>query len=126
MNYKAKNKEFLNYKVVYVPLNTDNIYPIYVPVVLNDENVLRSSGRLSENDYNETIKLNNKCGFPIAAILTALAPIVIPGLIKGTQAIMKKIRGSGEDTTILNAGYIPTNPNIKTLKSLQNLYDRYK
>ena len=82
-----------------------------------------SSGRLSKRDYDETIKLNNKCGFPIASILAALAPIVIPAAIKGTKALIHKIRGSGYDEL---SGYIPTNPNIKTLKNLQLLYDKYE
>lgn len=123
MNYKAKNKEFLNYKVVYVPLDTNLKYPIYIPVVVNDTDILKSSGRLSKRDYDETIKLNNKCGFPIASILAALAPIVIPAAIKGTKALIHKIRGSGFDEL---SGYIPTNPNIKTLKNLQLLYDKYE
>ena len=60
MNYKAKNKEFLNYKVVYVPLDTNLKYPIYIPVVVNDTDILKSSGRLSKRDYDETIKLNQR------------------------------------------------------------------
>lgn len=123
MNYKPEKQEFLNYRVVYVPLSTDTIYPIYIPVVVNDEQVLRASGRLSQNDYKRTLSINRKCGFPIAAVLSALAPIVIPAVIKGTKRLINKIKSSGEANEM--SGYIPTNPNIKTLKSLQNLYDKY-
>lgn len=134
----------VNHKVVYVPVSNDKnlLYPIYVPVVVEDPNVLLSSGKLSEGDYLKTIKLNEKCGFPIAPLLAALAPIVIPGLIKGTSKLISKIRGKGEICHMtgqntynpiykrsgLNdevSGYIPTNPNIKTLKQLQELYNKY-
>lgn len=126
------SNEFLNYKVIYVPLNKDLIYPIYVPVVVNDEDIFLSSGKLSENDYKRTIKLNESCGFPIAPIIAALAPVAIPALIKLGKRFFKKssngvlipCNSNGHEQT-LNAGYIPTNPNIKSLKDLQNLYDKY-
>ena len=104
---------------------------------------------------NETIKLNESCGFPIAPLLAALAPVLIPAAVR----IGKKIFGKGgisEDSCLtyqhikgvpnpnargrvvyseyskypyrrnnLIAGYIPTNPNIRNLKQLQSLYNHY-
>ena len=144
---------FINHKVVYVPLTKDLLYPVYVPVVIDDEDILRSSGRLSRRDYDNTISLNNKAGFPIAPLLAALAPVVIPGVIKGIKKLINKSNGVNDkslscvnDKSLsyvndeLNyksvnsngisgqspiSGYIPTNPNIKTLKQLQELYDKY-
>lgn len=123
----------VNHKVIYVPVSNDKnlLYPIYVPIVVEDRNILLSSGKLSEGDYLKTIELNEKCGFPIAPLLAALAPIVIPGLIKGTSKLINKIRGKGEYDNICHmvgnkSGYIPTNPNIKSLKQLQELYDKYE
>ena len=123
----------LNYKVIYIPLNKDLIYPIYVPIVVNDEDIFLSSGKLSQNDYDETIKLNKSCGFPIAPFIAALAPVAIPALIKFGKKYFKKssngalipVNGYNEASTHTLGGYIPTNPNIKTLKDLQNLYDKY-
>ena len=127
----------VNHKVIYVPVSNDKnlLYPIYVPIVVEDRNILLSSGKLSEGDYLKTIELNEKCGFPIAPLLAALAPIVIPGLIKGTSKLINKIRGKGEICHFVGrrnsgydelSGYIPTNPNIKSLKQLQELYDKYE
>lgn len=130
---------FINHKVVYVPLTKDLLYPVYVPVVIDDEDILRSSGRLSRRDYDNTISLNNKAGFPIAPLLAALAPVVIPGVIKGIKKLINKSNGVNDKSLSyvndeLNyksvnsngiSGYIPTNPNIKTLKQLQELYDKY-
>ena len=122
----------VNNKVIYVPVsnNKNLLYPIYVPVVVNDSETLLSSGKLSESDYLKTIDINEQCGFPIAPLLAALAPIVIPGIIKGTSKLINKIRGKGDYDNICRmvgekSGYIPTNPNIKTLKQLQTLYDKY-
>lgn len=114
---------FINHKVVYVPLTKDLVYPVYVPVVVDDEDILRSSGRLSRRDYDNTISLNNKAGFPIAPLLAALAPVVIPGVIKGIKKLINKSNGVSGQSSI--SGYIPTNPNIKTLKQLQEVYDKY-
>ena len=144
----------VNHKILYVPLTKDTIYPVYVPIVLDNPEVLQSSGGLSEEDYNETIKLNESCGFPIAPLLAALAPVLIPAAVR----IGKKIFGKGvpEDSGLtyqhikgvpnpnargrvvyseyskypyrrnnLIAGYIPTNPNIRNLKQLQSLYNHY-
>lgn len=128
---------FINHKVVYVPLTKDLLYPVYVPVVIDDEDILRSSGRLSRRDYDNTISLNNKAGFPIAPLLAALAPVVIPGVIKGIKKLINKSNGVSEELNYKSvnsngisgqssiSGYIPTNPNIKTLKQLQELYDKY-
>lgn len=144
----------VNHKILYVPLTKDTIYPVYVPIVLDNPEILQSSGGLSEEDYNETIKLNESCGFPIAPLLAALAPVLIPAAVR----IGKKIFGKGEisDSGLtyqhikgvpnpnargrvvyseyskypyrrnnLIAGYIPTNPNIRNLKQLQSLYNHY-
>jgi len=121
----------VNHKVIYVPVsnNKNLLYPIYVPVVVDDSETLLSSGKLSESDYLKTIDINEQCGFPIAPLLAALAPIVIPGIIKGTSKLINRIKGKGEICHMVGennmSGYIPTNPNIKTLKQLQNLYDKY-
>jgi hypothetical protein len=119
----------INYKVIYVPVsnNKNLLYPIYVPVVVNDVDTLLSSGKLSENDYYQTLKINDKCGFPIAPLLAALAPMVIPGLIKGAKKLFNRNKSNGNliPYNIKTSGYIPTNPNIKSLKQLQNLYDKY-
>lgn len=116
----------INHKIIYVPLTNDTVYPVFIPVVLNDVDTLKSSGKLSKKDYYNTIEINKNCGFPIAPILAALAPIVIPGIIKGVN---KLIKGSGNETEYIEdeteGGYIPTNPNIKTLKQLQALYNKY-
>lgn len=132
LSYNIDESDYLNYKVIYVPLNSNLMYPIYIPVVVNDEDVLKSSGKLSKKDYYDTINLNKNCGFPIAPILAALAPIVIPAAVKGAKFLINKIKSSGESEGRLNlghgdelGGYIPTNPNIKTLKQLQALYDKY-
>lgn len=111
----------INHKIIYVPLTNDTVYPVFIPVVLNDVDTLKSSGKLSKKDYYNTIEINKNCGFPIAPILAALAPIVIPGIIKGVKKIIKGSGSEAED----EGGYIPTNPNIKTLKQLQALYDKY-
>ena len=125
IDYLTSKSSDLNYKVVYVPLNKDLIYPVYVPIVVNDEDIFLSSGRLSQNDYQRTLKLNESCGFPIAPIIAALAPVVIPGLIKLGKKMFKKSSNGALIPMGNRGGYIPTNPNIKTLKDLQNLYDKY-
>lgn len=120
MNYSPKEYEPLNYKVYYVPFTKDTIYPVYVPIVVNEPDVLLSSGSLSHNDYEKTNELIKSCGFPaLLPLIATLAPVVLPGLIKGVKSITKKLKGNGE------CGYIPTNPNIQNLKQLQNLYDKY-
>jgi hypothetical protein len=141
-DYSTSRSLDLNYKVVYVPLNKDLIYPVYIPIVVNDEDIFLSSGKLSERDYTETIKLNQACGFPILPLISVLAPTVIPGLIKLGKKYFKKSNGGTlieydvhradlndnyEENNEFNnkSGYIPTNPNIKTLKDLQKLYDDY-
>lgn len=122
--YYTRNNQPLNYKVVYIPLNNKLIYPVYVPIVVNDEETFLSSGYLSESDYKSTIELNNSCGFPIAPIIAALAPVAIPALIKMGKKLFKKT-SSGGLVEVNNGGYIPTNPNIQTLKDLQKLYEKY-
>lgn len=105
----------VNHKILYVPLTKDTIYPVYVPIVLDNPEVLQSSGGLSEEDYNETIKLNESCGFPIAPLLAALAPVLIPAAVR----IGKKIFGKGvpeeqfnRDLTYQHIKGVP-NPNAR-------------
>ena len=127
---KTRKNEFLNYKVYYVPFTKDTIYPIYVPIVVNEPDVLLSSGSLSENDYKINMDLVESCGIPaLIPLIASLAPIVIPAAIKGFKKLRQKIRGNGEfdeRSEKYRSGYIPTNPNIKNLKQLQQLYNNYK
>lgn len=149
-----------NSEVVYIPIpgNSNCIYPVYIPVVMREPEVFKSSGRLSENDYQSTKE--NLAGFPaILPLIAALAPLV-PGVIKGVSKLFKgkndntpKYRNTVSSMGQLlyhnvgpggvrksegyysqrgyhglydrKAGYIPTNPNIKNLKDLQALYDKY-
>lgn len=107
-----------NRNVIYVPIpgNTGYKYPIYVPVIVNEPHVYKATGRLSAGDYSSTVK--NLAGFPaLIPLLAALAPLV-PIAIKGA----KKLFGHKSQGV---AGYIPTNPNIKTLKDIQELYNKY-
>lgn len=123
-----------NAEVVYVPIkgNSKCIYPVYIPIIIKDKETYRASGSLSSEDYEDT--KNNLAGFPaLLPIISALAPLAITGLTKLGKHIFKdrKARGYIIPNTNFNgvrrtAGYIPTNPNIKTLKELQSLYDRYK
>lgn len=110
-----------NKKVVYVsiPGNTGYKYPVYVPIIVEEPEVYKATGRLSEGDYKKTT--DNLAGFPaIIPILRALAPFV-PYAIQGVSKLINKI-GSNKSS---QGGYIPTNPNIKTLKDIQGLYDKY-
>ncbi len=134
-------------EVVYVAIPGKNncMYPIYIPITFKEPNVYKATGRLSVNDYNDTVK--NLGGFPaLIPLLSMLAPM-IPSIFKGVK---KVFNGNGGYTSTgpysqrgyhgLNeneyyrggrcegryAGYIPTNPNIKNLKDLQALYDKYE
>lgn len=204
-------KMSVNHRIEYVPLTKDLngnqlLYPIYIPINVDEPEVLMATGRLSKHDYKRTLKMlhakpfmvsaGNKvevkqAGFPIAPIIAALAPIVIPAAVKTFKSIFKKNKSAGdndvdvdnepiedrltddtyvdsdndvadntyddeeseivdnnveelpEDTneiveTIDNslnsdvkesagrrAGYIPTNPNIRSLKQLQTLYNKH-
>ena len=111
----------VNHKVVYVPFGKDAngedmIYPTYVPIVVNEPEVLMATGSLSESDYNATKEIlhADQAGFPFAPLIAALAPIVLPAAVKLAKNIFTK-KSEG--------GYIPTNPNIRNLKDLQELYD---
>lgn len=201
----------VNHRIEYVPLTKDLngnqlLYPIYIPINVDEPEVLMATGRLSKHDYKRTLKMlhakpfmvsaGNKvevkqAGFPIAPIIAALAPIVIPAAVKTFKSIFKK-KSAGEDVDVdtdvdaniandtyidsdveipseevgvdnveepyvedtnptditsedeivetidnsLNsdvqesssgrrAGYIPTNPNIRSLKQLQTLYNKH-
>lgn len=135
----------VNHKIVYVPIGKDTrgvdlLYPLYVPIVVDHPDVVYSTGKLSEEDYNETLKLYNLDeveeegsgeigGFPLAPLIAALAPIAIPPLVKAAKKIFGRNKSSGTElsgaTDPYNAGYIPTNPNIRNLKQLQALYEKY-
>lgn len=126
----------VNHKIVYVPLTkdfqgNDLIYPIYLPVVVNQPEILMASGSLSEDDYERTkeiLHVDEEGGFPLAPIIAALAPIVIPGAIKAVKNVIHKIKGSSDNSAKgenEECGYIPTNPNIRNLKQLQQLYEDY-
>lgn len=121
-------------KVVYVPIkgNSKCIYPVYIPIVLNDKETYMASGSLSESDYEETTE--NLAGFPaLLPLITALAPLAITGITKLGKHIFKNrnargqllVHNVGPGGVRKTAGYIPTNPNIQTLKDLQKLYDNY-
>lgn len=136
-------------EVVYVPLPGKNncMYPIYIPIVVREPEVYRATGRLSLGDYNSTV--NNLGGNPaLIPLIAALAPL-IPSAITGIKKLFSKSdnkpkyrnttsyvqysrgpysqRGYHglDENTYYKGGYIPTNPNIKNLKDLQALYDKY-
>lgn len=154
-------------EVVYVPLPGKNncMYPIYIPIVVREPEVYRSTGRLSLGDYQSTV--NNLGGNPaLIPLLASLAPL-IPSAIKGIKKLFSRndnkpkyrntipnysrgpyvksygqgpysqrgYHGLDENTYYKGGyprvapfnvgGYIPTNPNIKNLKDLQALYDKY-
>lgn len=107
---------------------------VNIPIVVEEPNVLAATGRLSKNDYHKTIMMNMRSagsnevgGFPaLLPLLATLAPL-IPVAIRGAKNLIHKIRGKGLPEAGAYApavaGYIPTNPNIKSLHDLQRLYD---
>lgn len=164
-----------NSEVVYVPLPGKNncMYPVYIPIVVREPEVYRSTGRLSLGDYQSTV--NNLGGNPaLIPLIAALAPL-IPSAISGIKKLFNRnddkpkyrnvtpyrsngpysktlgqgpysqrgyhgldentyyrggysnrIEGGYQRVAPFNVGgYIPTNPNIKNLKDLQALYDKY-
>lgn len=164
----------INHRVEYVPLTKDPngstlVYPIYVPIVVDNPNTLISTGSLDPEDVaatkeilnitDEDLRASNEiasgngriAGFPLAAVLSAVLPFAIPAAVKIGKNIINKFRnknstgrvdlGRGEDietssfeddNTPLNeddelyeSGYIPTNPNISSLRKLQALYEKY-
>lgn len=194
----------VNHRIEYIPLTKDLngnhlIYPIYIPINIDEPEIFAATGRLSPHDYKRTLKLLHsrpmlkmdakgcgsveEAGFPFAPLIAALAPIVIPGVIKAAKNIFGKKSNSSKgrlymgrgddddeasiaddvnddddndvDTNYINSdsedtnfkfdedllesskaeldsdkttksGYIPTNPNINSIKKLQSLYDTYK
>lgn len=198
----------VNHRIEYIPLTKDLngnhlIYPIYIPINIDEPEIFAATGKLSPHDYKRTLKLLHsrpmfkvdakgagqveEAGFPFAPLIAALAPIVIPGVIKAAKNIFgskadpmgKKSkgrlymgRGSADadeasetdnstdndvdkalasetevsvtdnsdiantvfetdsdtevESTNVKSGYIPTNPNINSIKKLQSLYDTYK
>lgn len=139
-------------EVVYVPLPGKNncIYPVYIPIVVREPDVYRATGKLSLGDYNDTV--NNLGGNPaLIPLLAALAPL-IPSAISGVKKLFsrnneqQKYRNVKQynpyeqysrgpysqrgyhglnENEYYKGGYIPTNPNIKNLKDLQALYNKY-
>ena len=165
-------------EVVYVPLPGKNncMYPVYIPIVVREPEVYRSTGKLSLGDYQSTV--DNLGGNPaLIPLIAALAPL-IPAAISGVKKLFNKnnstpkyrnvnsygkysrgpygktlgqgpygkplaqgaysqrgYHGLDENTYYKGGyprvapfnvgGYIPTNPNIKNLKDLQALYDKY-
>lgn len=189
----------VNHRIEYIPLTKDLngnhlIYPIYIPINIDEPEIFAATGKLSPHDYKRTLKLLHsrpmfkvdakgagqveEAGFPFAPLIAALAPIVIPGVIKAAKNIFGKKSSKGrlymgrgseadedsvdnsddeeantadndlyfdevdkpEDTDFKldeeidsaiskvsdKSGYIPTNPNINSIKKLQSLYDTYK
>lgn len=203
----------VNHRIEYIPLTKDLngnhlIYPIYIPINIDEPEIFAATGKLSPHDYKRTLKLLHsrpmfkvdakgagqveEAGFPFAPLIAALAPIVIPGVIKAAKNIFGKKSSKGrlymgrgsddveayessiadndsednesttndlyfdeEDTpadtdfkldeeidsaisksseapigantaNTVKSGYIPTNPNINSIKKLQSLYDTYK
>lgn len=122
-----------NQKVVYVPIpgNTSYEYPIFIPIVVEEPEVYKATGKLSAGDYEKT--KDNLAGFPaLLPLITTLAPL-IPAAIKGVAKLFNKPKNNryalpaqGECYSDPTGGYIPTNPNIKTLKDIQGLYDKYE
>lgn len=163
------NEMSVNHRIEYVPLTKDLngnnlLYPIYIPINVDEPEIFAATGRLSKHDYKRTLKIlhskpmlisagNNvevqEAGFPFAPLIAALAPIVIPGAINAVKSLFKKKSkgrlnlGRGEDeeesdeeveeitseeeeeSSDKQSGYIPTNPNIKTLKQLQKIYSSH-
>lgn len=134
----------VNHKIVYVPIGKDArgvdlMAPIYLPIVVDDPQTVYATGALSEDDFISTLKIynlkpddfasagsNEVGGFPLAPLIAALAPIAIPPLITAAKKIFGKKSSNGMYDSEDYSGYIPTNPNIKNLKQLQMLYDKYQ
>ena len=116
-----------NQKVVYVPIpgNTIYKYPIFVPIVVEEPEIYKATGKLSAGDYEKTKE--NLAGFPaLLPLIAALAPLV-PAAIKGVSKLLSsKPKNNRYALPPAQGGYIPTNPNIKTLKDIQSLYDKYE
>lgn len=151
--FKMNKFNMAKSEVVYVPLPGKNncIYPVYIPIVVREPEVYRATGRLSLGDYNSTV--NNLGGNPaLIPLLAALAPL-IPSAISGIKKLFGKNNstpkyrnvnpynsygpyGKGpysqrgyhglNENEYYKGGYIPTNPNIKNLKDLQALYNKYE
>jgi hypothetical protein len=178
MTYSKPKFNMANSEVIYVkvPGNNNCMYPTYIPIVMKEPEVYRSTGKLSLGDYQSTV--DNLGGNPaLIPLIAALAPL-IPAAIKGVKKLFNKsdnkpkyrnvgsygygpygygpygygpygygpygygpysqrgYHGFNENTYYKGGyprvapfnvgGYIPTNPNIKNLKDLQALYDKYE
>lgn len=115
-----------NKKVVYVPIpgNTTYEYPIFMPIIVEEPEVYKATGKLSAGDYEKTKE--NLAGFPaLLPLLATLAPLV-PAAIKGVSKLLNRKPKNNRYALPAQGGYIPTNPNIRTLKDIQSLYDKYE
>lgn len=109
----------VNHNIIYVPLTKDLngnhlIYPIYVPINVDEPEEFIATGKLSKHDYKKTLKLLHsrpvfkmdakgcgsveEAGFPFAPLIAALAPIVIPGAIKAAKNVINRIKNRNQST----------------------------
>lgn len=107
----------VNHNIIYVPLTKDLngnhlIYPIYVPINVDEPEEFIATGKLSKHDYKKTLKLLHsrpvfkmdskgcgsveEAGFPFAPLIAALAPIVIPGAIKAAKNVINRIKNRNQ------------------------------
>ena len=96
------------------------IYPIYIPINIDEPEIFAATGKLSPHDYKRTLKLLHsrpmfrvdekgcgsveEAGFPFAPLIAALAPIVIPGAIKAVKSIFNKSKSSKQSKGRLYMG----------------------
>lgn len=155
MSYNRFNMAKSEVVYVPIPGRNNCMYPIYIPITFREPEVYRATGRLSLGDYNSTVDNlgGNPALIPLIAALAPLIPGVISGVKKlfnrnsdkpkyrnvtyqgqgpysqrGYHGLdeNKYYRGGYPRVAPFNVGgYIPTNPNIKNLKDLQALYDKY-
>lgn len=136
---------------IYLPIVVDDPQTVYATGSLSDKDFISTLKlyNLRPEDAIASAGGNEVGGFPLAPIIAALAPIAIPPLITAAKKLFGKKSSNGmydtyssgdsdindlrtiEDRSIeldsdeQSSGYIPTNPNIKNLKQLQVLYDKY-
>lgn len=138
-----------------IPGKNNCIYPMYIPIVVREPEVYKATGRLSLGDYNSTVNNlgGNPALIPLLAALAPLIPAAIKGVKKlfthndnkpkyrnvgsyGSYGLysygpysQRGYHGLNENEYYrggMYGGYIPTNPNIKNLKDLQALYNKYE
>lgn len=129
---------------IYLPIVVDDPQTVYSTGSLSEKDFISTLKLYNLRPADlESAGGNEVGGFPLAPIIAALAPIAIPPLITaakklfGKKATQQSSNGmyehssenSDQDIEISSdeeqSGYIPTNPNIKNLKQLQILYDKY-